>query len=62
MSATLLKTFRFLLTKLHLDSLIRKRLLKAIRAVLKKLLTGSEAYDHAYKDAMERIDGQITDS
>jgi hypothetical protein len=29
---------------------------------LKKLPTGSEAYDHAYKEAMERIEGQIADS
>jgi hypothetical protein len=28
---------------------------------LKKLPTGSEAYDHAYKDAMERIEGQLID-
>jgi hypothetical protein len=28
---------------------------------LKKLPTGSEAYDHAYKDAMERIEGQLMD-
>jgi len=29
---------------------------------LKKLPTGSEAYDHAYKEAMERIESQIADS
>ncbi|KAH6696629.1 ankyrin repeat protein, partial [Leptodontidium sp. MPI-SDFR-AT-0119] len=34
---------------------------KAIRNALKKLPTGSEAYDSAYKDAMERIEGQLAD-
>ena len=53
---------RFLLAQLHLDSLIGKRSPKAIRNALKKLPTGSEAYDHAYNDAMERIEGQIADS
>jgi hypothetical protein len=28
---------------------------------LKKLSTGSEAYDYAYRDAMERIEGQLAD-
>jgi hypothetical protein len=31
---------------------------KAIRSALEKLSKGSEAYDHAYKEAMERIEGQ----
>src|SRR5437588_6524230 len=31
---------------------------KAIRAALRKLPTGSEAYDDAYGEAMERITGQ----
>jgi hypothetical protein len=30
--------------------------------VLKKLLTGLEAYDYAYKEAIKRIKGQIVDS
>jgi hypothetical protein len=38
-----------------------KRSPKAIRTALKKLPTGSEAYDYAYKDAMERIEGQLAD-
>ena len=56
-----LTLFRFLLAQLHLDSLIGKRSPKAVRTALKKLPTGSEAYDQAYKEAMERIEGQETD-
>lgn len=43
-------------------SLIGKKSPKAIRTALERLSTGSEAYDHAYKEAIERIEGQITDS
>ena len=50
-----------MLAQLHLDSLIGKRAPKAIRTALEKLPTGSKAYDHAYKDAMERIEGQVED-
>jgi hypothetical protein len=53
---------RFLLAQLHLGSLIGKRSPKAIKTALKRLPTGSEAYGHAYKEAMERIKGQVTDS
>ena len=52
---------RFLLAQLYLESLIGKRSPKAIRAALKNLASGSRAYDHAYEDAMERINGQIKD-
>jgi len=55
-------SIRFLLAQLHLRSLIGKRSPKAIRTALKKLPKGSDAYDHAYKEAMERIEGQIEDS
>ncbi|PCG99584.1 Hypothetical protein PENO1_002190 [Penicillium occitanis (nom. inval.)] len=51
----------FLLAKLHLGSLKGKSSPKAIRTALRKLHTGSEAYDHAYKDAMERIEQQGTE-
>ncbi|RYP11922.1 hypothetical protein DL767_011214 [Monosporascus sp. MG133] len=51
----------FLLAKLHLNSLIGKRSPKAVRAALTKLPTGSEAYDHAYENAMERIESQVSD-
>jgi hypothetical protein len=54
-------TLRFLLAQLYLDSLKGKKSPKAIRTALKKLPTGSEAYDYAYKDAMERIEGQLAD-
>jgi hypothetical protein len=53
---------RFLLAKLHLDSLIGKKSPKALRTALKKLPKGSEAYDDAYKEAMERIESQLPDS
>jgi ankyrin repeat protein len=56
-----LKLHRFLLAQLHLDSLKGKRSPKAVRTALKNLPTGSEAYDYAYKDAMERIEGQLAD-
>src|SRR5712664_3592841 len=52
---------RFLLAQLHLDSLIGKRAPRAIRTALKTLPTGSNAYDCAYKDAMERIEGLVED-
>ncbi|KFY84554.1 hypothetical protein V500_09211 [Pseudogymnoascus sp. VKM F-4518 (FW-2643)] len=52
----------FLLAQLHLESLIGKRSPKAIRTALEKLPTGSEAYDYAYTEAMERIEGQLADS
>jgi hypothetical protein len=51
--------FRFLLAQLHLDSLIGKISARAIRTTLKKLPTGSNAYDCAYEDTMERIEGQL---
>lgn len=45
-----------------MDSLIGKRSPKAVRKALEKLVTGSDAYDHAYTDAMERIEGQVAES
>ncbi|KAF3074427.1 Ankyrin repeat domain-containing protein 50 [Trichoderma lentiforme] len=47
----------FLLAQFHVESLIGKRSIKAIRAALKKLPTGTCAYDQVYDDAMERIYG-----
>jgi hypothetical protein len=35
---------------------------KAIRTALKKFPKGSEAYNYAYEEAMERVEGQITNS
>jgi hypothetical protein len=54
--------FRFLLAQLHLGSLIGETSPKAIKAALKRLRTGSSAYDDTYRDTMERIEGQTTDS
>ncbi|KAL2870702.1 ankyrin repeat domain-containing protein [Aspergillus lucknowensis] len=51
----------FLLAKLHLDSLVGKRSRKAIQTALKSLPSGSNAYDSAYRTAMERIGGQVPD-
>ncbi|KFY31800.1 hypothetical protein V493_00783, partial [Pseudogymnoascus sp. VKM F-4281 (FW-2241)] len=49
----------FLLAQLHFDSLKGKKSPKAIRTALKELSTGNDAYDAAYNDAMERIEGQL---
>jgi hypothetical protein len=57
-----LTLLRFLLAQLHLDSLVGRRSPKAIRIALEKLPQGSEAYDHAYEEVMERIEGQVSDS
>ncbi|KFX88304.1 hypothetical protein O988_09060 [Pseudogymnoascus sp. VKM F-3808] len=55
----------FLLAKLYLDALKGKKSPKAIRNALAELKTGfqsyDETYDKAYEDAMERIEGQISD-
>ncbi|PTB55273.1 hypothetical protein M431DRAFT_554495, partial [Trichoderma harzianum CBS 226.95] len=48
----------FLLAKLHLNSLIGKFTIKDVRNALEKLSTRSDACDHAYEDAMKRIDSQ----
>jgi ankyrin repeat protein len=57
----LLINTRFLLAQLHLNSLKGKRAPTAVRDALKKLPTGTESYDRAYSDAMERIEGQLSD-
>ncbi|PMD60184.1 ankyrin repeat protein, partial [Hyaloscypha bicolor E] len=44
-----------------LDSLIRKRLAKAIRTAIAKLPTGINIYDYIYNDVMGRIEGQLQD-
>ncbi|TRX97935.1 hypothetical protein FHL15_001145 [Xylaria flabelliformis] len=51
----------FLLAQLHLDSLIGKRSLKAVRTALEKLPSGSNALYEAYRDAMSRIESQVSD-
>jgi hypothetical protein len=49
------------LAQLHLESLIGKRSAKVLRNTLTTLPSGSEAYGHAYRDAMDRIEGQFKD-
>jgi ankyrin repeat protein len=55
----MLTTYRFLLAQLHFDSLKGNTSPKAIRATLVKLPTRSKAYNYAYNDAIERIEGQL---
>src|SRR5215469_3550172 len=52
---------RFLLARLHVDSLLDKRNKQKVLSTLNKLLKGSAALDKAYSDALERIDGQLTE-
>ncbi|MCJ1272183.1 hypothetical protein MMC22_012091 [Lobaria immixta] len=52
----------FLLAELHLNSLTGKRSPKATTAALGKLPQGSEAYNQAYRETMERIEKQGKDS
>jgi hypothetical protein len=52
---------RFLLAQLHLDSLMGKTTESDVRTALESLPTGSDAYDQAYEDAMERITAQGAD-
>ncbi|KAI9684320.1 MAG: hypothetical protein M1822_005793 [Bathelium mastoideum] len=49
----------FLLARLHIDSLLDQTTPKKVRVTLGKLRKGSEALDHAYKGALDRIDGQL---
>ncbi|RWA07101.1 hypothetical protein EKO27_g7995 [Xylaria grammica] len=48
----------FLLAQLYLDSLKGKLTLRAVRKALEDFVAGSDAYEHAYSSAMERINGQ----
>ncbi|GAA91491.1 ankyrin repeat-containing protein [Aspergillus luchuensis IFO 4308] len=48
----------FLLAQLHLDSLRGKLSVTAVKKTLEKLPTGTDAYDIAYEEAMERINGK----
>lgn len=56
-----LTLIRFLLAQLHLDSLRGKASRKTLRTALSKLASGSGAYDHAYRNAMKRIEDQLPD-
>ena len=55
-------SIRFLLARLHLDSLIGIKAPKALRTALKRLSSGSDAYDQAYEEAMERVRSQSRNS
>ena len=50
---------RFLLARLHLDSLRGKATKKAIKSTLERLPKGSTALDKAYDEAIERIESQL---
>jgi hypothetical protein len=52
---------RFLLVQLYLESLVRKRSLKAIWSALKNLPSRSNTYNYTYKDTMIRIKEQVND-
>jgi ankyrin repeat protein len=49
---------RFLLARLHLDSLTDKMSIKDVKLALKRLPKGGDALETAYGNAMERIDAQ----
>jgi hypothetical protein len=55
------KTARFLLARLHVDSLLDKRNKQKVLSTLDKLSKGLAALDEAYKEAIERIDGQLAE-
>lgn len=50
--------YRFLLARLHVDSLKDKRTKAKVRSALENLSTGTGALDAAYSEAIIRIDGQ----
>jgi hypothetical protein len=50
---------RFILARLHVDSLPDKRTKQKVMSTLNKLSKGSAALDRACSDAIKRIDGQL---
>lgn len=52
---------RFLLARLHFDSLTTKTTIKSMRLLLSNLRKGTDALSKAYEQALERIDGQVED-
>ncbi|KAK5203136.1 hypothetical protein LTR96_011435 [Exophiala xenobiotica] len=52
----------FLLARLHLESLTTAKSVKALRTRLQSLPIGSDAYNRAYVEAMERIQSQNADA
>jgi hypothetical protein len=55
-----LRVLRFLLARLHTDSLLDKRTAKDVKLTLAKLSKGSAALEEAYKEAIQRIQGQLS--
>jgi ankyrin repeat protein len=53
------KIARFLLARLHIDSLLDKRTKQKVLSTLNKLSKGSAKLDDAYGEAIKRIDGQL---
>lgn len=53
--------YRFLLAKLHINSLKGKRSPRELRKSLDTLARGSDAYTEAYRTTMSRICGQLED-
>jgi hypothetical protein len=58
-SDTHLRNSRFLLARLHTDSLLDKRTAKDVKATLAKLTKGAAALDVAYGEALQRIESQL---
>ena len=56
---TNLRASRFLLARLHTDSLVDKRTVKEVKSTLGRLLKGSVTIDDAYSEAIQRINGQL---
>jgi hypothetical protein len=55
-----LHAVRFLLARLHTDSLLDKRTPKDVKSTLSRLSKGSAALGNAYKEAIQRIEGQLS--
>lgn len=58
--ATLSNQFRFLLVRLHTDSLLDKRRAKEVKSTLARLSKGSAALGNVYDEAIQRIKGQLS--
>ena len=58
-SHTHLHVLRFLLARLHTDSLLDKRTAKDVKTTLVRLTKGAAALDAAYREALQRIEGQL---
>jgi hypothetical protein len=50
---------RFLLARLHVDSLLDKKTIQKAKATLQAFKKGAQSLDTAYGEALERIEGQL---